>query len=83
MKTKVFKTYDGAKKASSGLPILRVGNLYIIGMKSLDEVTLIDSKGTHCGNVTMKHLNRLGNANWATSGDNRAAGHQIDWTGNI
>ena len=71
---KAFKRLSAALKASNGNPILRVGDLYIVG--DINELTSIDlmetnpEKGsaTYSACVTCGHLDRLGNANWATAG---------------
>ncbi len=76
---KAFRTYKAAKEAAKGLPILMVGAgknaLYVafdheqdpLGV-SLNEVTLINDEGAYCGHVSMRHLDRLGNANYARAG---------------
>ena len=65
----IRKRYSAAVKLAQGAPIVRLGMgkdaLYIVGMHALDEVSVIDSEGTIAGNVTLRHLQRLGNANWA------------------
>lgn len=67
---KTFKTYGRAVKASNGQPIIRIGwHLYVVGIRSLDEVSLIASDNRITGHVTMAHLDRLGNANWAIAKD--------------
>lgn len=75
---KTFKTYRAALEASLGMPILRVTdcvdgkmqNLFIVpeGKHSgLTEIAVIDTMTDKiAGNVGMKHLARLGNANHAT-----------------
>lgn len=62
---KTYKRYGAAIKAAQGQPIVRVGNLYIVGVDSITEVALICPKGGVAGNVTLRHLDRLGNANHA------------------
>lgn len=68
---KVFKRYSTAKEHAAGRPIVRVGSgsssIYIVGMHEIDEVAIIAADGSITGNVTMKHLDRLGNANHATA----------------
>ena len=67
---KVFKRYNTARKAAGDSPILRIGNvktpLYIPTDDPLLEVSIIAPDGTITGNVTLRHLDRLGNANHAT-----------------
>jgi hypothetical protein len=66
---KSYKTYGAAKKAAGQNPIVKIGDLYIVGTTlegcGLDEIQLIDTNRHIVGNITMRHLNRLGNANWA------------------
>lgn len=70
---KTFKKYDSAFKANKlQLPILKVGNLYCV-LEEEDSAypdgikfAVIDSpKGQYLGYITVKHLKRLGNGNWA------------------
>lgn len=69
---KTFKRFSAALKASNGNPIIRVGDLYIVG--DINELTSIDlmetnpEKGSasYSAHVTCGHLDRLGNANCAT-----------------
>jgi hypothetical protein len=70
---KAFKTYGAARKHANGGPVIRVGYIYIaaperdlsdLGMTSIE---LLNSSGGITGGVTLKHLERLGNANWATA----------------
>lgn len=75
MTIKVFKRYGIAKEQANGQPILRVGcgknTLYIVGLDSIDELCVLanDGNGAITGHITMKHLDRLGNGNWATAKD--------------
>jgi hypothetical protein len=66
---KAYRTYREARKAAAQHPIVRVGDIYIVGAKlenlGLDEISLIDGGGNLVANVILKHFNRLGNANWA------------------
>lgn len=53
--------------------MLRLGSgnkniLYIAGLDAIDEITLIAADGRITGHITLQHLDRLGNANWAQSG---------------
>jgi len=65
-----FKKYSTAKAKANGKPIVKIGELYIIGINSSTQCQLIDTKiDIHSGHIGMKHLNRLGNANWATTND--------------
>jgi hypothetical protein len=66
---KAYKRYGAARKAAEGQPIIRVGKLYIVGIDALTEIAVINSVGTLAGWVTARHLDRLGNANWAKTSD--------------
>ena len=78
---KAYKRYGIAKENSNGQPILRVGTgagtLYITGLDSIDEICILanDGKGSITGNITMKHLDRLGNGNHATAKDGKNYSH--------
>jgi hypothetical protein len=75
---KAYKRFSAAKTAAQGTPILRVSNeLFIVGINSADSVSLISPTGQITGHVTLGHLDRLSNANWATSlgGKDFAHGH--------
>lgn len=67
---KVFKGYNVAKKNANGLPIVKIGQHYLvldtslIGLK-ITEVSLINPDGYTTGTIIMGHLDRLGNANYA------------------
>lgn len=69
---KVFRRYSAALKAADGSPVLSIRNkgetLHIVGFgddlsAALTEVSL--HRSGIAGNVTLMHLNRLGNANHA------------------
>ena len=66
---KVFKRYSAARKAAASEPIIKVGDLFIVGVTEangyLTEISLISGSGTITGSVTARHLDRLGNANHA------------------
>jgi len=68
-----FKTYSGARKIAGDGPVIRVGNLFLAAEVSdpvglgLTSVDLIGPKGQITGSVTMRHLERLGNANHAVA----------------
>lgn len=71
---KVIKRYRTAAGAGRGLPILRIGMgqsaLHIIGFRDLidaklSEISVLTSDGATAGNITIGHLDRLGNANHA------------------
>lgn len=67
---RTHKKLSTARKYSKGEPILRVGRsdgLYITGMGELDEVSIVRPDGAITGNVILKHLDRLGNANHAVA----------------
>jgi len=70
---KVFKRASAARQAAGNAPYLRVGmgskTLYVVGLDNLglDEVAIVAPGGTITGHVTMRHLDRLGNANHAVA----------------
>ena len=72
---KAFRTYSAAKKAANGQAIVKVGStgrnsLYIVGdFRSYSEIEIIEPDGAIRAHVTMDHLRRLGNANWAEKGE--------------
>ncbi len=77
-KLTAYRKFSTAVKKANGQPIIRVGGgspLYIVAEKELGSLTEIAvlapySEKMHSsaivGHVTVAHLNRLGNANWAT-----------------
>ena len=75
-KFKVFKKYNTAKEAAGGLPVIRIGDLYIAPTETdligfgLTSVDIIEPSNRIGSTVTMRHLDRLGNANWATPREN-------------
>lgn len=74
---KVYKKYNTAKRHSNGMPILKVGEFYITDIESLTQITLVDpTDGSHLGFVIAKHLNRLGNANYAIPSDSNLYKHK-------
>lgn len=80
---KAYKRYSAARKAANGEPIVAIGDLYVVGITKADgyltEIKLIDGGGRICGNVTARHLDRLGNANHAKPGDVRDRGEYRIW----
>jgi hypothetical protein len=48
---KIFRTYSAAKRNAQGMPILRVGSDYLVGLPNIKnaaalfEIALINSKG--------------------------------------
>ena len=63
---KAYKRFSTAQKNSEGKFIVRVGNLYVVGdFKSYTSIAILNTDGASLGHVTIKHLQRLGNANWA------------------
>lgn len=69
---KAHKKFSTAKKhCEPGKQIVKVGNLYLTGADDLTEIVVLTFKGQYDGNVIVKHLQRLGNANWAIAGDSR------------
>lgn len=69
---KAYRSYQRAIAANDGEPIVRFGDLYIVGADQFTEVALLE-KGTQVAHVSMRHLRRLGNANWAQPGEGGAA----------
>lgn len=68
---KTFKRYSAALKHADGKPVLRLAhNLYIVGLDDHQSIELLDAKGHIVGQVTLRHLQRLGNANWADANKN-------------
>lgn len=69
METKTYKSYAAAvraNKANSKSVIVRVGDIYVVGeFHSTTEVAVINDYGNITGHVTLQHLERLGNANYA------------------
>lgn len=77
---KAYRTFAAAIKANTNPtdPILRVGDLYIVGAgnSTCTEFAVIDPTQSKVrpdhldypitGHVSISHLRRLGNANWAT-----------------
>jgi hypothetical protein len=67
---KTHKRFKTAKNhCLEGKQIIKVGNLYLTGADDLTEIAILNDKGQYRGNVIVKHLQRLGNANWAVAGD--------------
>lgn len=69
---KTYRRYSSAAAAANGKPIIQVGKTYLVGepgdeIDGLTSITLISNQN-HVGTVTARHLDRLGNANWATPG---------------
>ena len=63
---KSYKRYGDAVRAAHGRPIIRIGKLHLVGdITELTSINLIAGSGTITGNITVGHLDRLGNANWA------------------
>jgi hypothetical protein len=68
---KSFKTLRNAREYAGQGPIVQVGNLYLAAPAGdllgagLTEVSLIGPRGHVTGSVTLRHLERLGNANHA------------------
>lgn len=77
---RTFKRLEAARRVSGGRPILRVGRLYLAPVDGdmldvgLESVELISPTGEINGQVSLRHLNRLGNANHAIA--------HPDWKGN-
>ncbi len=65
---KTFKKFSSAEKNNpEGLPIVRIGGLYIVGLGGTDEITIMTPTGTHNAHITMRKLSDLGNGNYATA----------------
>jgi len=68
---KVYKRYSAAKKAANGEPIIRVGDVYLVGVTKnaghCTEIAIMSGEGRITGTVTARNLDRLGNANWAVA----------------
>jgi hypothetical protein len=72
---KIFRRYSAAVKAADGLPVIEISGgkdrLFIVvegdlTAVKLTEVGLLTNKGAQAGRITMGHLDRLGNGNYAT-----------------
>lgn len=62
---KLYKNYTAAFKASKNGLVLKVGDYFLAGeFQQMTQIELIDN-GAYVGQVTLQHLNRLGNANHA------------------
>jgi hypothetical protein len=72
---KVFKSWTAAKKAAGDQPIIRIGKLLVVGATSTTEVAVINQAGPITGHITVGHLDRLGNGNWA-KGDSSQHGYK-------
>lgn len=65
---KAFKKSSSAKAASVSGYVVRIGDLYIpLDSRELVMIDVIHPSGRITGCVTIRHLERLGNANWATA----------------
>lgn len=62
-----FKKLSTARRSvgAQDAPVVRVGDLYIAGVDSLTSVALISPDGPITGEITLRHLDRLGNGNHA------------------
>ena len=75
---KTYRSMRAAHTAANGQPVLRLtcGSecLYIVYEDpdpSTSGIDLIGPKGHLTGTVTLRHLDRLGNANWAKTDEPR------------
>ncbi len=59
----VYKRLRKAQEVAKGSPVVQCGEFYIVGMKPFSECKIIDQDGYVRGNVIMKKLEKLGNAN--------------------
>ncbi len=63
---RLYKTYGAAKRKAGGSPILAVGTHYLVGIDAFTGVSVVDTDNGHItGNIQLRHLDRLGNANYA------------------
>jgi hypothetical protein len=66
MTVKMLKQYRRAREAQGGCDIVQVGRHYVVGaIDDLTSINIINKDGHQKGTVTVRHLKRLGNANWA------------------
>jgi hypothetical protein len=66
MTVKVYSQYCRARKAQGEQDIIQVGSHYVVGLTGdLTSISVINKDGHQKGTVTVGHLKRLGNANWA------------------
>jgi hypothetical protein len=87
MKTKLrtFKKLSTAAKAANGKPVVRFGDLYIVGdfashtQIELMVPTTIGTSHHIVAHVGLGHLERLGNANWATATKPYNGTTKINW----
>jgi hypothetical protein len=63
-----YRKYSTAKKNAEGQPVIRVSDLYISGVSEIDEISVIAPEGSITAHITMRHLDRLGNGNYAIAG---------------
>ena len=87
---KAFKTYKAAAALAGDLPIIAVGDLYLVsedgdlGDMALTNIAVLtkDNLGhTSAGHVTVSKLVKLGNANWATPAEDWKGKVEVDWYG--
>lgn len=74
---KTYRKISTAIKAANGQPIIKVSGakgkaIYIVGCREFDEIAVLGTDTSkpskpvvYAGHVSVGHLNRLGNANWA------------------
>lgn len=80
---KAYKKYSSAKKAAKGLPVVRIGGLYLVVTSEdimffgLASVEIIEPSGRIGGQVTLRHLDRLQNANYAVPRDSEKTNSRI------
>jgi hypothetical protein len=61
-----FRKYSTAKAKAQGQTVVRVADVYLTGVTALDEITLLSpAPGSGSAHITMRHLDRLGNGNYA------------------
>ena len=63
---KAYKKLSTAEKHANGKPIIKVGDLFIVGgIDRLTELAILSPDCFYGGYITAGHLNRLGNGNHA------------------
>lgn len=76
-KFKAYARYSTAHKHAAGRPIVRIGDLYIVGdFKTYTEVSLLNSNGGIVGVVCLWKLDTGGNLNRATIPEDAHAGYR-------
>lgn len=71
-----YRSLETALQRCNGGPILRVGDLYLVGngadgLEAYERIELLGERGRVAALVTPRHLDRLGNANHARADHSR------------